>query len=382
MPKKSEKPWWWYKKQEKKTARQQLEPEQQPEQQPKGILSPAVEQIFGRHLIHDNIFIYLSAMSLARMAMVSRDVRAATLDFTVRAYNLNRRLSHFFHDPLSFRALMQRTRVIISWSFALQFLDRSFYPEADLDLYVRTEGSHREIGLWLQATGYAFKPSSEQAESFLEEAAELDEEWTDYGHLRCPSAVYTFERRVPNPDPDVIDTRKVQIIVPPPNGPDPNNKYSLIDVVMRYHSTCVMNFITHDTAYSLYPYATFEKRCALVFIDDDRSKCALAKYAARGFKMLNYDVNFWRKCPCGAYKDSFCSPGFLIGCSSKVGDRFTWTMPLDRVGGSPGNAARSPPQSDLSSAVRWTRSSGLYRCWKVFEYGSSLTSTTRFRVKS
>ena len=185
------------------------------------------------------------------MALVSRDVRAATLDFTGRAYNLDRRLARFFGDPAAFRALMARTRVVISGSFALQFLDRSFYPESDLDLYVSTEGSFREIGLWLmQDEGYVFKPSAVQAASFWEEAEELDEEeWEDYGHMRV-TAVYTFERRVSRDsnldsdmDPDTANIRKVQVIVPLITEFE-QTKYSPFDVILHFHSsTCLVVFM-------------------------------------------------------------------------------------------------------------------------------------------
>ena len=178
------------------------------------------------------------------MALVSRDVRAATLDFTARAYNLDRRLARFFGDPAAFRALMARTHLVISGSFALQLLDRSFYPESDLDLYVSTEGSFREIGLWLmQDEGYVLKPSADQAASFLEEAEDLDkEQWEDYGHMRM-TAVYTFERHVSRDsnldsdmDSDTADVRKVQVIVPSVTLYE-QTKYSPFDVILHFHSS-------------------------------------------------------------------------------------------------------------------------------------------------
>lgn len=224
MPKK---PWWWYRKQKEKAAKAAA-------RQPKGILSPTVAQIFARHPIHDNIFIRLSAASLARMSSVCRDVRVVTIDFMVRAYNLNRRLSHFFRDPLAFRALQSRTLLVISGSFALQFLDRTFYPESDLDLYVRTHDSFREVGLWLQDEGYAYKPSSEEeARTFLEEVEDLDgETWQDYGSNRM-TAVYNFERKPLNSASN--DTRKVQVILPPLDALDEYE--SPMKVIMGFHSS-------------------------------------------------------------------------------------------------------------------------------------------------
>ena len=140
-----------------------------------------------------------------------------------------------------------------------------------------------------------------------------------------------------------------------------------------------MNFITHEAAYSLYPLATFEKRCALVFIDDRGSERALAKYAARGFKMLKANVDF-RKCRQGPYKDPLCSPGLMIDCRRGVGDRFTWVLPFSNKDGITvlSDSTGSPVQSDHSSTAML--SSGFTRCWKIHDDGWSVDRSTRFRV--
>ena len=137
-----------------------------------------------------------------------------------------------------------------------------------------------------------------------------------------------------------------------------------------------MNFITHEAAYSLYPLATFEKRCALVFIDDLGSERALAKYAARGFKMLKTHVDFHR----GPYTDPSCSPGLMIDCRREVGDRFTWVHPFSNKDGITvlSDSTGSPAESDHSVTTR--SSSGFTRCWQIYDDGSSVHRSTRFGV--
>ena len=49
-----------------------------------------------------------------------------------------------------------------------------------------------------------------------------------------------------------------------------------------------MNIITHDTAYSIYPQATFIKCCSLVYDRRWRSPDALAKYEWRGWMQVPY----------------------------------------------------------------------------------------------
>ncbi|KAG2078133.1 hypothetical protein BDR04DRAFT_935918, partial [Suillus decipiens] len=66
-------------------------------------------------------------------------------------------LSRYFPDPLAFRFLQARTGLVISSSNALQFLDRRFYPESDLDLYAHP-GHVYEALEWLVSVGYKFQP--------------------------------------------------------------------------------------------------------------------------------------------------------------------------------------------------------------------------------
>lgn len=62
--------------------------------------------------------------------------------------------------------MQARLAILISGSNALQFLDSTFYPESDLDLYV-WEDSVEEVGHWLmEHEGYSFAPSRDQ-DNFL-----------------------------------------------------------------------------------------------------------------------------------------------------------------------------------------------------------------------
>ena len=129
--------------------------------------------IFSRHPIYDNIFSCLTPLALTRMASVNRAIRAVTKDFTARAYNVNRRLSRFFSDSFIFRSLMARVHMVISGSFALQFFDRTYYPDSDLDLYLHPDRNIIDVGLYLQQEGYAFLPESWQLKVFKDEAERI-----------------------------------------------------------------------------------------------------------------------------------------------------------------------------------------------------------------
>ena len=68
--------------------------------------------------------------------------------------------------------MQYRTGCVISGSFALQFLDRTFYPESDLDLYVESVYA-QEVASWVEeeaGMGYVRVESSA-------DSTEYDEGW-------------------------------------------------------------------------------------------------------------------------------------------------------------------------------------------------------------
>ena len=161
--------------------------------------------MFEEEEICNILFHYLSPLNIARMASVSRTLYSAVKQYRGRAYNINKRLERFFpkDQVLSFRSLMARTRMVISGSFALQFLDRSFYPESDLDLYAHPDKGIIEIGNFLTSQGYAYQPEPWQSLNFQDGAEHMLEntnaEHEDPGLLypfKSIRAVYTFERPV------------------------------------------------------------------------------------------------------------------------------------------------------------------------------------------
>ena len=83
--------------------------------------------------------LFLSCCTEVALLSVSRTCRIAhetVKEYMRRAFNINPILSSFITSPLSFRLLQARTGALISGSVALQFFDRSYSSEADLDVYV------------------------------------------------------------------------------------------------------------------------------------------------------------------------------------------------------------------------------------------------------
>lgn len=199
-----------------------------------------VKSVFTRAPVYDAIFSEASPAGAILISRTCRDAWYAEKEFKKRAFNINRHLQRFFANPKAFRSLQARTGTLISGSNALQFLDRTYYPESDLDLFVHP-GHSREIGLWLMRhEGYVFTPSlheSQNGKSFEAVAHEtwdgLAQRWsfadsnihwdsTIYG-IRCLEAVYTFEKEC-----EGGKVQKIQLIAA---------KDTPLQVIISFHSS-------------------------------------------------------------------------------------------------------------------------------------------------
>lgn len=119
-----------------------------------------------RHLdstTHDLLFSCLSVLDLVHISKINRAGSIAVQSYRRRAYNITKFLSRYFTDDFvhQFRFVQSRTGMLISGSAALQFFDRTFYEDSDLDLYLE----HRhcsEAAHFLVAAGYQFQPREGQ----------------------------------------------------------------------------------------------------------------------------------------------------------------------------------------------------------------------------
>lgn len=155
------------------------------------------------------------------------------------------------------------------------------------------------------------------------------------------SAVWTFKKTGPNQEPLTIQ------IVEASSSP--------LECILGFHSStsffwcpffivltvstaCVMNFISSDTAYSLYPIATFENRSSLGMPSSQSSPEAIRKYVRRGWRIYFTP-------PPSDVADPEASP-FSLGYARWVTDAHTWIMPLDQTG-----VQARPPLSRTSAPL-------------------------------
>ncbi|KAH9480060.1 hypothetical protein JR316_0006657 [Psilocybe cubensis] len=230
----------------------------------------------------DSLFDGLSPGDLYRYGRTCKRAHDAVNSFIRRKFHLHGLLERYFqpNDVFDFRRLQAKTGMFISGSTALQFLDRVVYPESDLDLYLEHRYRH-VVALWLTQAGYRYTPPVTYPDETLDEALELVSDLprldgmfytiTPKGYFGA-AIVLNFEKQNP--------CRKIQLIT---------SHHSPLQLVLNYHSTCVMNIITHEKAYSLYPRGTFDERRSLLNLPlkSERLQVATTKYSARGWKIVS-----------------------------------------------------------------------------------------------
>lgn len=104
-----------------------------------------------------------------------------------------------------------------------------------------------------------------------------------------------------------------------------------------------MNFMTADTAYSMYPKATFDKRIALKFGYEwqERTERAYEKYTERGWEFVS-DLT-WEK-----VKE--ITPAIAPDVIRYLDDEYTWRVPLNTKGLE--IAGNSTGQTDIKGKAR------------------------------
>lgn len=118
-----------------------------------------------------------------------------------------------------------------------------------------------------------------------------------------------------------------------------------LTTVPYFLSACVMNLISYEKAYCLYPRATVHEHLSLVTtLRPSRGHpAALAKYESRGFGILSSESLLPH------------DPDFPLG-TRYIGDRQCWTLPLNLEGVEvswPVNGASAPLTQDPVAATSW-----------------------------
>ncbi|KAJ3932054.1 MAG: hypothetical protein NXY57DRAFT_1075724, partial [Lentinula lateritia] len=213
--------------------------------------------------------------------------------------------------------LTATTGLVVSGSTALKFFMHVDYG-GDVDTYCHLQQANT-VGLWYLAHDFVFEPVVGQLGDFTadfkktcklheEELPEvmipIDGDIREY-KLNNIAAVWNFLR----------GSLKVQLIA---------TIGSPLTTILSFHSTCVMNVLTHEAAYCLYPNLTLEHRATLLMSltlpMTEVQAAAIEKYWQRGFEILTDVPTSWS-----------CNPNSAVTflCPRFIGDKHCYKIPFE-----------------------------------------------------
>ncbi|PBK66569.1 hypothetical protein ARMSODRAFT_890216, partial [Armillaria solidipes] len=246
---------------------------------------------------------HLEVRDLCRLSSANTLSFGRASEYIHRHCSIRQTLLPFFardEDFDLFRELQRTHGVIISGSQALSVFTGKRYLNSDLDLYVN-QYQQRDLTNVLERVGY-----------------------TSRGSLRPPSLRPSIVRWQSMRDGDTMTLeyadKSIADIEEFRNGSGAvvqviSSYGPPLDVVLGFHSTCVMNVVAHQYAYCLYPKATLIVKASIARSgDDDNAIRAQNKYADRGYRLLFRET-------------STPTLDFRLQARS-VGDRHCWTLPL------------------------------------------------------
>ncbi|KAI5927612.1 hypothetical protein F4810DRAFT_272395 [Camillea tinctor] len=250
--------------------------------------SPTLQTLFGIYPIRERIVRCLETRDVLRLCETSWAMRH---DIKANEWDINVKLGRFIKDPAGFRSQLGRSDALISGSFALQFFERIIWPESDLDIMVQDGESLEGLSKFLtEKEGYEMAGER----TFTEEGDDI------LGYRTS----------------DFPDMKKVQLIAT--YGPP-------VQAILRgYYTTALVNFISWNKAYSIFPRSTFLSHETIPLKSMDEYFGSLhAKYSRRGWRMRTESVMV----------EGLSQPDPLGSLAKKgnrrVGDRDTWIIQLD-----------------------------------------------------
>lgn len=132
---------------------------------PESKSSSSWEDMFLCYPIFDNICTHLNPNEILLLRATTKQLSPLFESLFKTQWNINRQLKRFIEDPITFRSKLARYNALISGSFALQFFERRFWKESDLDIYVNgsdDSGSHDRLDEYLvNSEGYKLQAAKE-----------------------------------------------------------------------------------------------------------------------------------------------------------------------------------------------------------------------------
>ncbi|SJL14191.1 uncharacterized protein ARMOST_17646 [Armillaria ostoyae] len=262
------------------------------------------------HLIMD----HLEVRDLCRLSSTNTLSFGRVSEYIHRHCSIRQTLLPFFardEDFDLFRELQRTHGVLISGSQALSVFTGERYLNSDLDLYV----NHYQRGYLtnvLECVSYtscrslrppSLRPSIVHWQSMRD--GDTMTLFNDRTHIIARSEY--ADKSIANVE-EFRNGSGVVMQVISSYGPP-------LDVILGFHSMCIMNVMAHQYAYCLYPKATLIVKASIAQSGDDNNAIrAQNKYTDRGYRLLCHETS---------------TPTLDFQLQSRsVGDRHCRTLPL------------------------------------------------------
>ncbi|KAJ3874162.1 hypothetical protein F5051DRAFT_299817, partial [Lentinula edodes] len=197
--------------------------------------------------------------------------------FLRRSLKVEPILRRFFskEEMSEFHDVQSATGLLVSGSAGYQFFSREIY-DTDLDTYCVLKEC-LIVGQWYMSIQYRFARREHQLSSFAEDFERVKNLQDNDGRGQTD---YDDDSIVQVWDFQNDKGITIQLIAA---------RHCAVDVVLSFHSTCVMNFISHRAAYSLFPRATFKDKVT-VKLDNGKHnpsyEAGIQKYVSRGLRVI------------------------------------------------------------------------------------------------
>ncbi|KAF6745502.1 hypothetical protein DFP72DRAFT_824352 [Ephemerocybe angulata] len=257
-----------------------------------------------------HLFDSMAISDFVSLASASSLLKEITDIYKDTAWKIDDFFSMWFNTSLEFRCMLAFTGAIVSGSQAIRFLDR-MEPAASSDLDILTRvGGVLSLVNYLEGQGYhrvEKKPGRKEDYPLLADIFALSStaQFCKGGGKNGILEIFDFKKRLFRAIRGV-DRLKVQISVVAQNP--------IHHMLFSYHSTAVMNYVSHDEAVSVFPLSTFVKRVSYpstrLGLGREWNPSWKAKYEAKGFR---FDIKSLR-------------PAVVLG-RRFVKDRCCWVLP-------------------------------------------------------
>ncbi|KAJ3551636.1 hypothetical protein NM688_g4590 [Phlebia brevispora] len=238
-----------------------------------------------------------------RLSTCCRDANEAVHRYIRSTLDVNRLLRPFFTNAVAFRNLQARAGMLISGSAVLQFFLRIRRTDSTLVLYIYVD-QLPDVTQWLLQAGYRLLIHEFRVSTTFSSSPDVSRFRNSPGLLSQAVNTLTFKRKGASTTINVVSSPCL----------------SPIQMILLSRSTGMLNLVTQDMAYCMYPRATLEGRCSLLL------QCeAPAQQATKEDDRIP-DLQY-----IASAHQSGSMLTFRFGQSRWLNDRNSWSVPLDTI---------------------------------------------------